>query len=158
MQWQEVLADKSLHDLPYKIELNEYGKIIMSPASNKHSFFQSYIEKQLWKKLSGITFPECSIQTTKGVKVADVIWCSENFFKKHGTETPYTIAPEICIEVISPSNSQQEMSEKIGLYLEAGAQEVWLVSTDGEISFYDINGKIKMTNFDIEISPINFDK
>jgi len=27
MQWQDVLADKSLHDLPYKIELNEKGLI-----------------------------------------------------------------------------------------------------------------------------------
>ena len=33
MQWQEVLADKSLHDLPYKIELNEKGLIEMPPVS-----------------------------------------------------------------------------------------------------------------------------
>ena len=31
MQWQDVLADKSLQDLPYKIELNEKGNIEMSP-------------------------------------------------------------------------------------------------------------------------------
>ena len=37
MQWQEVVNDPSLQDLPYNIEMNEYGKIIMSPASNKHS-------------------------------------------------------------------------------------------------------------------------
>ena len=28
MQWSEVMADKSLQNLPYKIELNEYGKIV----------------------------------------------------------------------------------------------------------------------------------
>ncbi len=33
MKWQDVLLDKTLQDLPYKIELNEYGKIEMSPAS-----------------------------------------------------------------------------------------------------------------------------
>ena len=37
MQWQEVVNEQSLQDLPYNIEMNEYGKIIMSPASNKHS-------------------------------------------------------------------------------------------------------------------------
>jgi len=155
MQWQDVINDKSLQDLPYKIELNEHRNIVMSPASNKHRFIQSYIEKQLWKKLSGITFPECSIQTSKGVKVADVIWCSEEFFKEHGTETPYTKAPEICVEVISPSNSDLEMSEKIQLYLEAGAKEVWLVSTEGQLSFFGHNGKLETTHFDIEISPVN---
>jgi hypothetical protein len=35
MEWIEVLADPVLRDLPYKIELNEYGKIVMSPASNQ---------------------------------------------------------------------------------------------------------------------------
>ena len=155
MQWQDVVNDQSLHDLPYKIELNEYGKIIMSPASNKHSILQAHIEKQLWQKLSGITFPECSIQTRKGVKVADVVWCSEDFFKKHGTETPYTNAPEICIEVVSPSNSQQEMNEKIQLYLEAGAIEVWLVSTHGNISFFNKHGELKTTIFEIEVIPLS---
>ncbi|MGH8560071.1 MAG: hypothetical protein ACRESZ_21995, partial [Methylococcales bacterium] len=29
----DVLADKSLHDLPYKIEIDEKGLIEMSPAS-----------------------------------------------------------------------------------------------------------------------------
>ena len=40
MQWQDVLADKSLRDLPYKIELNEYGHIEMSPTSYTHSYLQ----------------------------------------------------------------------------------------------------------------------
>ena len=45
MQWHEVLADKSLHDLPYKIELNEKGLIIMSPASFIHSLLQGRLTK-----------------------------------------------------------------------------------------------------------------
>ncbi len=40
MQWSDVLNDKSLSNLPYKIELNEYGQIVMSPASNQHGFLQ----------------------------------------------------------------------------------------------------------------------
>ena len=30
MQWAEVLQDPSLQDLPYKIELNEWGQVVMS--------------------------------------------------------------------------------------------------------------------------------
>ena len=36
MTWEEVLADRSLQDLPYKIELNKWGNIEMSPAKNRH--------------------------------------------------------------------------------------------------------------------------
>ena len=37
MNWQEICNDPLLRELPYKIELNEWGKIVMSPA--RHSAF-----------------------------------------------------------------------------------------------------------------------
>lgn len=40
MQWSEVLNDISLANLAYKIELNQDGKIVMSPASNHHRLLQ----------------------------------------------------------------------------------------------------------------------
>ena len=43
MQWQEVCEDTLLQDLPYKIELNRWGQIVMSPARVKHGFFQGRI-------------------------------------------------------------------------------------------------------------------
>ncbi len=151
MQWQEVINDETLQNLPYKIELNQKGNIEMSPASNRHGFLQSRIEKLLWKSLEGETFPECSISTSKGVKVADVVWCSTSFLKNHGFETPYSKAPELCIEVISPSNTTVEITDKIELYLEAGAQEVWIISEEGSIQFYDNSGINLKSKFNIII-------
>lgn len=43
MNWQEVCADKNLQDLPFKIELNHWGQIVMSPTKNKHSVYQGLI-------------------------------------------------------------------------------------------------------------------
>jgi Uma2 family endonuclease len=43
---------------------------------------------------------------------------------------------EICVEVLSSSNSQPEMEEKMALYFEAGAHEVWLCGLDGKMEFY----------------------
>jgi hypothetical protein len=37
MRWSEVLQNETLRDLPYKIELNQWGKIEMTPASDNHS-------------------------------------------------------------------------------------------------------------------------
>lgn len=33
-RWREVLDDRSLHDLPYKIETNRQGQVVMGPAKN----------------------------------------------------------------------------------------------------------------------------
>ena len=39
-RWDELCRDPSLQDLPYKIELNAWGKIEMSPANNRHARLQ----------------------------------------------------------------------------------------------------------------------
>ena len=44
--------------------------------------------------------------------------------------TPFPGAPGICLEIMSPSNTASQISEKAAAYLEAGASEVWLVSDD----------------------------
>ena len=35
-------------------------------------------------------------------------------------------APEICVEVLSPSNTLEEITEKIALYFQSGAREIWI--------------------------------
>ena len=35
MQWQDICDDKLLQDLPYKVELNQWGQIVMSPRKVK---------------------------------------------------------------------------------------------------------------------------
>ena len=142
MEWQQVIDNPFLQDLPFKIELNKWGKILMSPASNKHGIRQYEVAKLIdTGKQSGKIIIECSIKTPEGVKVADVAWASDEFMSKYVDKTPYNIAPEICVEIISPSSSQAEMNEKIKLYLNQGAKEVWLCNQKGEISYYSYAGK-----------------
>jgi hypothetical protein len=43
MQWSEVIDNPYFKDLPFKIELNRYGKVEMTPASNKHGRLQFHI-------------------------------------------------------------------------------------------------------------------
>jgi Uma2 family endonuclease len=154
MQWSDVLADKSLSDLTYKIELNEYGNIIMSPATNLHGYYQSELAFLLRSLLpKGKVITECSVQTLKGVKVADVVWCSFEFLQRHSLqETPFQNAPELCIEIVSPSNSRKEMLEKIELYLQQGAIEVWLITINGTIEFFNTTGKNEQSLLNKQIS------
>lgn len=141
MNWQEVCDHPSLQNLPFKIELDERGKIIMSPVRVSHSAYQGEITYRLRSMLRmGKTLTECAIRTRKGTKVADVAWASRKRFEKIFHEAECSVAPEICIEVISPGNTEDEITEKKSLYFENGAEEVWVCGTDGNISFY-IPGK-----------------
>ena len=36
MEWTDVLENPLLKNLPFKIELNKFGNLIMSPSSNNH--------------------------------------------------------------------------------------------------------------------------
>lgn len=131
-------------DIPYKVELNKYGTILMSPASNKHGIVQNKVARAIeLDKQSGIIIIECSVLTSEGVRVADVAWASDDFIAEFGEVTPFPKAPEICVEVVSPGNSKAEIEEKIRLYLEKGASEVWIVSEYSKISYYSHTGKLK---------------
>jgi Uma2 family endonuclease len=144
MTWDEVINSPYLQDLPFKIEMNKFGQILMSPASNKHGIMQYKIASAIERvKKSGVIINECSIQTSDGVKVADVAWASDEFMLQHGEITPYPQAPEICVEIVSPSNSKAEMEHKVELYLAKGALEVWVVSDRKEITFYSYTGQMK---------------
>jgi Uma2 family endonuclease len=146
MNWQQVCEEPSLQDLPFKIELNEYGQVVMSPASNEHGRQQARLIILMTQHLpEGEVISECSIHTSKGVKVADVVWTSVSFIQKHGYATPYLNSPEICIEISSPSNSDRELSAKLKLYFEQGAKEVWICDSFGNLDFYDLHGSIPVS-------------
>ena len=132
MTWQEVIDNPYLQNLPFKIELSKWGKVEMSPTSNLHGQRQVEISSELQKKRGGVVIAECSIQTDDGVRVADVAWISNALYAQFGTQTPYPQAPELCVEIMSPSNTWAEMHMKAGLYLKAGAKEVWIEPLKGE--------------------------
>lgn len=146
MNWQEVCEHPSLKDLPFKIELDELGKIIMCPVKIYHSFFQIRIALLLEKLLTdGYALSECAIKTTQGTKVADVAWVSLARWAILKTEVEASIAPEICVEIISSSNTKKEMAEKSALYFEAGAKEVWLCNENGNLSFFNNAGQLEQS-------------
>ncbi len=52
MDWQEVCDHPDLQNLPFKIELNERGHIVMSPVKLFHSIYQGEIEHILRTQLN----------------------------------------------------------------------------------------------------------
>lgn len=144
MNWQEVCEHPRLKNLPFKIELDEDGKILMTPVKVFHSAFQGELEFLLRSLLqTGKTLPECAVTTGKGTKVADVAWASDAVFSIIKNEIECSVCPEICIEVFSSSNTHKEMDEKRMLYFEQGALEFWLCTEQGNMSFFDPKGELE---------------
>jgi len=140
MQWSDIVADPNLKDLPYKIESNEYGQIVMSPHKRIHAIWQGEIEWRLRQFLpTGRTAPEFAIDTRSGTKTPDVVWYSKD--KEKALLADQRLAPEICVEVLSDSNTNEEMATKRALYFESGATEVWLCDESGSLRFYVPDGE-----------------
>ena len=144
MEWREVVEHPSLKDLPFKIETNEWGKIMMAPAAYPHGKYQAktvawFVKRGEEDRVS----TECPVKTSKGTKVADVAWASAEFDAKYGRQVELPESPEVVIEIESPLNTAAEFEEKRLLYFEKGAREFWLCDEDGNMRFFNPQGEME---------------
>ena|SRR5436190_21290541 len=137
-RWAELLTDSELAKIEGRIETDRYGHIIMSPPpAASHGGFQLEIGALLRELLpKGRVLTECPISTADGVKATDVAWASPESLRELGNRVCFPRAPEICVEVLSPSNTRAEMKEKMALYFDAGAKEVWLCDKNGAMEYH----------------------
>jgi Uma2 family endonuclease len=142
--WEEICDDPFLAQLPYRIETDRWGNLVMIPPPRRqHAEYQGEIEHLLRLLLkNGRSLPECPLQTTEGVKTIDVVWISDERRKSHPVGACYLVAPEICVEIQSPSNSEEEFFERRRLYFEKNATEVWVCDLEGNLSFFDPDGPL----------------
>lgn len=91
----------------------------------------------------GTAFYETGVTISDGTRVPDVGWISNERLRLQTSRSAYSPAPEICVEVLSPSNSRREIKEKTRYYLEAGALEVWTCAQSGNVSFFNADGQIE---------------
>ena len=144
MTWADVVAHPALQDLPFKIEQDRYGRILMSPPPRvQHSRLQGRLLRLLEEHLEEEAIPETPIATSEGTKVPDVAWMPSELADRYSDELVFPVAPPICVEVLSPSNTDEEMEEKVMLYLAKGAQEVWICDLEGAMAFYGHEGLIE---------------
>ena len=136
-RWAELLADRDLARIEGRIETDRHGHVLMSPPPAPiHGSYQSRIAAWLDSLMTtGRVLTECPISTADGVKAADVAWASPERVRELGNRPCFPRAPEICVEVVSPSNTEVELREKMALYFDAGAREVWFCAVNGKVRF-----------------------
>jgi Uma2 family endonuclease len=140
----EACQDRSLQNLPYKVELNRQGKLIMSPTRYKHGIYQTRISSLLQTLLpNGHAGVESAIDTPEGTFVADVTWATLEWFKINEEQFSCSIAPEICVEIWSMSNTPEELEMKRNIYFQKGALEFWYCDEKGSMTYFSRAGQLE---------------
>ena len=143
--WQRILNDPQLDQYEnFRIETDGYGEILISPRPPKsHNFKATKIATMLVERLDGEAAIEPQLITDQGVKVPDVCWLHPDRYAEASDPDPFIVAPEICVEVLSPGNTPDELEQKRALYFAAGAIEVWICDRSNNMSFYSADGVLQ---------------
>ena len=154
-RYRELCDDRRFENVPGKIEIDPWGRLLMSPATPYHGTLQAELCHRLKASLGGRVISEAPIVTGDQVMVADAAWVTDEFAQRHLFDNPLTVAPEICVEVVSPSNSRKELQEKIAAYLAAGAIEVWIVYPKSKrIECFTAQGLVPASNYAVDLAGL----
>ena len=147
-RWAEIMAEPDVDGSISKIETDREGNVTMSPSAGKdHGDRQAEIAYQLKSLLPmGGVMTECGVSTQEGNKTPDAVWISIHHpqFRQRGEKVLHPSA-DICVEVLSPKNSAEEIEAKRRLYFEEGAQEVWVCGFDGDMRFFSPRGDLPVS-------------
>ncbi len=150
-----MCVDPTFEDVPGKIELTQWGEILMSPVGKAHGLLAVALSVLLMRKLGGKAMVEVGVLTAAGIRAPDVAWCSDAFLAAHPEDAPLSAAPELCIEIASRGNAMPKLREKALAYLAAGATETWIVvPTSRTLEIYRTEGKVDRSGFGIQPAEI----
>ena len=113
-------------------ELNEGELVVMPPPKSEHAVVLDNIKTILTTciagKQLGRIFPEAGYLLTREPEVTirqpDVSFLSRRRLKK--SDEYFEGSPELAVEVVSPSDSAEDLNLKVKQYLAFGSQEVWV--------------------------------
>ena len=139
------------------MELNRWGTIETTPVKPHHSRVAMRLAQTLERALGGEAYTELAIALPSGLRVPDVAWCSAQFLARYAEEfapgnLALSVPADLCIEVMSESNTLGELKEKAAAYVAAGAKEAWIVLPDLGLRFYDASGECPNTSFSVDLS------
>jgi Uma2 family endonuclease len=112
-------------------ELHHGEVVLMPPPKWRHTRIQKQLEKLLQEAMGdkGMVIMEMPFQLSPEYEVwrADVAVLRLERTKGIGGDEYLQGAPDLVIEVLSPSNTAQEINEKIAVCLENGCGSLWVV-------------------------------
>jgi Uma2 family endonuclease len=116
---------------PFYYELRQGELFKVSRPKLKHTWVQARLNRLLQKVIPErflvlMEFPFRALPEYE-FRIADIVVVSSERFYGGDPEDAFRGAPELVIEVLSPSNTAAEMNEREKLCLENGSLEFWVV-------------------------------
>lgn len=154
-RYGDLCNDPLFANVPGKVEIDRWGRLLMSPPPRPyHGRVQVRLSDKL-AKLGGERTVEAAIATPLGLFVADLAWSGKKSPPGSEGDPALMHAPELCIEVVSPSNSRKEMNEKVAAYLAAGAEEVWIVYPRSKrVEVHGKQGLLEHARFPVDLADL----
>jgi hypothetical protein len=154
-RWRALCQDPTFEDIAARIELTEWGEILMSPVGKSRGMAAMRIGEALRQALGGHTMAEVGIATSIGARAPDVAWCSDDFLAAHPEEMPLAAAPELCVDIVSATNALPKRREKAMASVNAGAVKAWIVHPQSrEIEIYGREGRKAATSFAVDSAKL----
>jgi len=115
------------------------GRIVrMNPTGRSHAFVESNLSSALTlfvrqRKLGQVLVGEVGVFTRidpDRVRAADIAFVSNERLSRTSSKGYLKVAPELVVEVISPTDRWQDVRQKLEEYFAIGAHRVWIVEPD----------------------------
>ena len=117
-----------------RYELRHGEPVIVAPPKLKHSTVQRRLRRLLEAAAgeAGIVDSEFGFRPVPEgeFRIADVVFVSLARWQGIDLDGYFEGAPELVVEILSPSNTTSEMLDKKKLCLENGSREFWVVDID----------------------------
>ena len=125
-----VRLPESVGTQDVRYELVEGELLIMSPGMLPHNLIRDKLLFALMsflrdRKLGTVVSEQAFQLSERTVRVPDVALVLTG--RQLATDRPIEGAPDLAVEVISPSNSPREIDQRVSDYFAAGCRRVWLV-------------------------------
>ena len=136
---EELITGEELERMPDlgPCELVEGRIVPMSPAGGEHGGIEMKVAAALngfveQRRLGRVLVGEVGIYTGRNpdtVRGADVLYISNERFARVTRRAGFLdVAPELVVEVLSPTDKAVEVTQKLKEYFAAGVVLVWLVN------------------------------
>jgi Uma2 family endonuclease len=115
------------------------GRIVrMNPTGRSHAFVESNLSSALTlfvrqRKLGQVLVGEVGVFTRLDpdrVRAADIAFVSNERLSRTSSKGYLKVAPELVVEVISPTDRWQDVRQKLEEYFAIGVHRVWIVEPD----------------------------
>ncbi len=117
--------------------------VIMSPTQRPHiriahrlyhaiyNFVQAHQLGSVWMETAYILSADERNDWVLGARVPDISFIAAQRMKKHdeqyGSEGPWRLAPDLAVEIVSPTDRYTDVTQKVIDYLQYGVRLVWVI-------------------------------